>query len=340
MKHTKTQPIAISEQFQSFSKHLPGLLMMLMISALLIIASCSSTSQPVVEQQIDPISLNQDFYTSPEDAANTLVQALKNDDKQLLSKVLGDNYHEVLPLDKVSTQDVDNFLKAWEKYHTLLPQGDKKRLLAIGEQKWTFPIPIVEGASGWYFDIQEGLERMRIRRIGRNELATIQAVLAYYDAQMEYALEDRNDDGMLEYAQKFISTPSTHNGLYWQTKPGAPPSPLGTLLADRTQDGGYHGYYYRILKAQGKDAKGGAYSYLINNRMQAGFALIAWPQKYGETGVMSFIVSHEGIVYEQNLGPKGAEVAEEISTYDPDQDWVPTKEVSSPQAKTVDSTEK
>jgi hypothetical protein len=201
-------------------------------------------------------------------------------------------------------------------------------LIAIGEGEWTLPIPIVQSASGWYFDIEEGLDRMRIRRIGRNELDAMQAVLAYYDAQMEYAQQDRNGNGLLEYAQKFISTPGTQDGLYWEAESGATPSPLGPLLADRSQGGGYHGYFYRILKAQGENARGGAYSYMLGGRMQAGFAMIAWPEEYGESGVMSFLVSHEGIVYEQNLGLDGVDTAEAMSAYDPDADWIAAEEVS------------
>lgn len=327
MNHISKQPIYSLNQLQILSRFLSGLLA---TSTLLFIVSCASTNQPVTEQAFDPVSLNQDFYSSPEDAANTFVIAVKNDDKELLSKVLGDNYREVLPLDNVSPLDVDHFLAAWNKHHTLLALGDKKKMLAVGEQNWTLPIPIVEGTSGWYFDIKEGLERMRIRRIGRNELATIQTVMAYYDAQMEYAEQDRNDNGILEYGQKFISTPGTHDGLYWDVEPGESPSPLGQLLADRSSDGGYHGYYYQILKAQGKHANGGAYSYLINNQMRAGFALIAWPRDYGESGIMSFIVNHDGIVYQQDLGPDSSEIAEQMEVYDPDQGWQPAKQVTAP----------
>jgi len=174
---------------------------------------------------------------------------------------------------------------------------------------------------------------MRIRRIGRNELDTMQAVLAYYDAQMEYAQQDRDGDGMLEYAQQFISTPGAQDGLFWEVEAGETLSPLGPLVADRSQGGGYHGYFYRILKAQGENARGGAYSYMLGDNMQAGFALIAWPREYGESGVMSFLVSHEGIVYEQNLGPDGAGIAEAMSDYDPDVDWIPAEEVNGPQVR-------
>jgi hypothetical protein len=246
--------------------------------------------------------------------------------------VLGADYREVLPLDQVDGKDVDNFITAWEKFNTLLPQGDKERLLAVGKGEWTLPIPIVSGTSGWYFDIEEGLERMRIRRIGRNELATMQAVLAYYDAQMEYAEQDRNADGFLEYARRFISSPGTHDGLYWDAEPGEAPSPLGPLMADHTPGGGYHGYYYRILDAQGEHARGGAYSYLIGDRMRSGFAVIAWPEDYGESGVMSFMVSHAGIVYEQDLGPDSASIAAAMQVYDPGPGWKAVQEVNAPQA--------
>ncbi len=201
-------------------------------------------------------------------------------------------------------------------------------MLAIGKEQWTFPIPIVKGSTGWHFDVEEGLERMRIRRIGKNELATMQTVLAYYDAQMEYAEQDRNGDHILEYAQKFISTADARDGLFWEVQANEKLSPLGTLLADRTPGRAYNGYFYRILTAQGIDAKGGAYNYLMGGNMRAGFAMIAWPEEYGESGIMSFIVSHAGIVYEQNLGSGGADTAEKMPVYNPGEGWIATQEVS------------
>ena len=287
--------------------------------------ACSGPDQATVELTVDPV-LGQAVFALPEDAANAFVLAVANDDVEMLGQVLGADYREVLPLNEVDGKDVDNFIVAAEKHTALLPQGDKKSLLAVGKNEWTLPIPIVEGTSGWYFDIKEGLDRMRIRRIGRNELATMQAVLAYYAAQMEYAEKDRNGNGLLEYAQKFISTPGTHDGLFWEVEAGETPSPLGPLMADHTPGGGYHGYFYRILDAQGEHAKGGAYSYLLGDQMRAGFAVIAWPDEYGDSGVMSFIVSHAGIVYEQNLGPDGAETAEAMPAYDPGLGWTQVEE--------------
>jgi hypothetical protein len=297
-------------------------------AAILCTVSCSDAGK---ELTVDP-ELGQAVFVAPEDAANTLVRALEIHDRDLLGKLLGSDYREVLSLDNVDADDVDKFLAAWKKYHTLLPEGDRQMLLAIGEDKWTLPIPIVSGTSGWYFDIDEGLERMRIRRIGRNELDTMQAVLAYYDAQIEYAGQDRDGNGLLEYARRFISTPGSHDGLYWEDESSDSPSPLGPLLADETPGGGYHGYYYRILEAQGEHAKGGAYSYLIGDQMRSGFAVIAWPVEYGETGVMSFMVSHAGVVYEKDLGPDSASIAEAMLAFDPDADWTPAQEVSDPRA--------
>jgi len=322
----KTTQLTVVSHLQTTARSLLGILA---AGAILSTVSCSDADQANTELKIDPV-LGQAVFAEPADAANAFALALETDDEEMLTKLLGDNYREVLSLEDVEVEDVDNYIKAWNKANTLLPQGDNKMLIAIGEDEWTLPIPINQGDSGWYFDVDEGRERITIRRIGRNELATMQAVLAYYDAQMEYAQLDRNGNGMLEYAQKFISTPDTQDGLFWENEEGDQVSPLGPLMADHTPGGGYHGYFYRILNAQGESAKGGAYSYIIGDRMWAGFALVAWPEEYGESGVMSFIVSHAGIVYEQNLGPDGAETAEAMTSYNPDESWVPAKEVSGP----------
>ena len=329
MKFKKTQSTVVSH-LNPIAKNLFGLLA---AGAILCTVSCSDSDPANAKLKVDP-TLGQAVFAMPEDAANAFALALVNDDMETLGKLLGEDYREVLPLDAVDSEDIDNFISAWEKHNTLLPQGEQKMLIAIGEGEWTLPIPIVGGTSGWYFDVEEGLDRMRIRQIGRNELDTMQAVLAYYDAQMEYAQQDRNDNGLLEYAQNFISTPGTHDGLFWEVDAGETPSPLGPLMAERSSGGGYHGYFYRILKAQGENARGGAYSYMLGDSMRAGFALIAWPDEYGESGVMSFILSHAGIVYEQNLGLDGGDVADAMLAYDPDEGWIPAKEVNGPQAST------
>lgn len=321
----KTQLNSVS-RLHAVTKNLFGLLV---AGALACIVSCSDTEQASGELTIEPV-LGQAVFAVPEDAANAFVEALKNNDADMFKKLLGADFREVLPTNSVDDEDVTNFMNAWEKSNSLLPQGEKKVLLAVGEGDWTLPIPISEGESGWYFDVDEGIERLRIRRIGRNELSTMQAVLAFYDAQMEYAQLDRNDNGMLEYAQRFISTQGTQDGLFWGNEDGETTSPLGPLMADHEPGGGYHGYYYRILNSQGEAARGGSYNYLIGEKMRAGFALIVWPEKYGESGVMSFMVSHAGIVYEQNLGPDGTDIAEAMSSFNPDEGWQPVKEVSGP----------
>ena len=323
----KNTHLTVVSQLHATVKNLPGLL--LAAGAILFTVSCSDSDQASAELKIDP-TLGQAVFALPEDAANAFVLALRNSDEEMFSKLLGSDFRAVLPLGKVDDEDVENYLSAWDESNSLLPQGEHKMLITIGEGEWTLPIPISAGESGWYFDVEEGLERMSIRRIGRNELSTMQAVLAYYDAQMEYAQKDHNGNGMLEYAAKFISTPGTQDGLSWEVASGETYSPLGPLMADHTTGGGYHGYFYRILHSQGESAKGGAYSYMLGDKMQAGFALIAWPEEYGKTGVMSFMVSHAGIVYEQNLGPDGAEIAAEMMSYNPDEGWLPAKEVSGP----------
>jgi hypothetical protein len=303
---------------------------MLLLASLLAVG-CSGPDDAMVELNVDP-ELGQAVFVLPEDAANAFTLAVADDDKTMMRQILGEDYREVLPLDQIDGEDVDNYIAAWEQAHTLLPEGDTKRILAVGKGEWTLPLPIVQGNTGWYFDIEEGLERMRIRRIGRNELATMQAILAYYDAQMEYARQDRNGNGLLEYARRVVSTPGTQDGLYWETAAGEPQSPLGPLMGDHTPGGGYHGYYYRILEGQGEDARGGAYSYLIGERMRAGFAAVAWPIDYGESGVMSFMVSHDGIVYESNLGEDTASVAASMTLYNPGTGWSTVQEVNGPQA--------
>jgi len=273
----------------------------------------------------------QSVFSTPELAVQALVKAISDQDKKVLDKILGADRSRLLPLDDIDPADRDNFLAAWSKAHKLIPEGEQQRVLAVGENNWILPIPMVQGSSGWYFDVEAGAERVRIRRIGRNELAAMQAVLAYYDAQMEYAEQDRDSSGELEYAQKFKSSPGKHDGLYWEVAAGEAMSPLGSLFAETQQNDDYHGYRYRILTSQGEHAQGGAYSYLLNKRMAAGFALVAWPAEYGDSGVMSFMVSHTGIIYEHDLGADSATLATAMEDFDPAPGWKPVQEVHKPQ---------
>ena len=205
-------------------------------------------------------------------------------------------------------------------------------VLVIGEKDWPFPIPLVKKADQWIFDTKAGKEEILNRRIGENELSTVQTLLAVVDAQREYAMNDRDNDGLLEYAEKFRSDPGKKNGLYWETKEGEQPSPLGELVADARAEGytragtkqspiPFHGYYFRMLKKQGKHAAGGAFDYVVKNNMIGGFAVVAYPAVYGSSGVMTFVVNYEGVVYEKDLGKNTVKTAKAMTSFDPDKTW-------------------
>ena len=296
----------------------------LLVSIGVFTMTCSTAAETTPALNVDP-ELNQAVFSSPEAASQTITDAISGRDREKIGVILGLSAAQLLPLNNISQESVEKYLQGYAKSHSLQPIGEDQYLIAIGEENWTLPIPIFKASQGWYFDTEAGIERIRIRRIGRNELAAIQSVLAYYDAQLEYAAEDRDGDDVLEYAQKLISADNQHDGLYWETSGDEMPSPLGPLFADTTPDGAYHGYYYRILTSQGANADGGAFSYLKDNQMTGGFALIAWPAEYGNTGVMSFIVNQDGIVYQQNLGPDTAELAVQIQGFDPAPGWVPVE---------------
>ncbi|MEJ8850849.1 DUF2950 domain-containing protein [Variovorax rhizosphaerae] len=260
-------------------------------------------------------------YPSAEAASQALHDAISRNDTAALQTVLGADWRRFVPAGDVDREDLDNFLSAWTKQHKIVAENDSKALLAVGEGGWTLPVPIVKGKAGWHFDPRAGAEAMRTRRIGRNELAAMQAALAYFDAQKEYAQRDRTGSGVLEYAQKFVSSPGRRDGLYWPDASGQGQSPLGPLYVNQKPGEGYHGYRFRILTAQGKAAPGGAYDYIIGGRMRSGFALIAWPLRYGDTGIMSFMVSHDGVVYEKDLGAGTEAAAGAIKRFNPDTGW-------------------
>lgn len=268
-----------------------------------------------------PVSFAQQVYPSANAAADALVDAIARSDEDALRKILGADFRRFIPESQVDQDDVYDFLASWAKSHKLVSTDPNQARLTVGTDGWTLPIPIVKTPAGWRFDTRAGADEMRSRRIGRNELAAMQAALAYFDAQREYAERDRNGDGVLEYAQRFVSTAGKHDGLYWPQKAGEDESPLGPLYGGRKQGEGYHGYHFRILTAQGKDAPGGAYDYRIKGRMIAGFALVAWPLRYGDTGVMSFIVSHDGKLYEKDLGPNSEAIARGMTRFNPDSSW-------------------
>ena len=266
-------------------------------------------------------TLAQRMFPTPEAAADALVDGLARSDDAEVRVVLGPDYRRLIPVDAATGEDVTDFLAAWSKGHRVDRDGARARLVL--SDGWTLPIPIVRSGDGWAFDARAGAEEMRVRRIGRNELAAINAMYAYVDAQREYAREDRNGDGMLEYARRFLSNPGKHDGLYWATPDGEPPSPAGPLFDTRDIKDGYYGYRFRILEGQGSAASGGARSYLSRGQLANGFALVAWPARYGDTGVMSFLVNHDGVVYQKNLGAASAAIASAMTRFDPDATWTP-----------------
>ena len=270
-------------------------------------------------------------FSSPEAALTTLMEALQAGGRENLSAILGPESEGIISSgDPVSDKaDRDRVLAAYAEKADLVPRGGDRVEVVLGHDNWPFPIPIVKKGDGWLFDTQAGKEEILNRRIGRNELYTIGVCQAYVEAQREYASADREQDEIIQYAQKMISDPGKRNGLYWEPAEGEVPSPLGPFMARAAAEGykrgdkpiAFHGYYYRILKGQGSTAAGGSYSYVINGHMVAGFALVAWPAEYGASGVMTFVVNRNGIVYEKDLGPRTAETVEAITLYNPDQTW-------------------
>ncbi|MDH5263142.1 MAG: DUF2950 domain-containing protein, partial [Betaproteobacteria bacterium] len=227
--------------------------------------------------------------------------------------------------------DWKKFIAAYDAKNRIAKEGDAKAVLYIGDD-WPFPAPLVAKGGKWSFDAEAGREEVMNRRVGRNELDTIQTMLAVVDAQREYALKDADGNGLADYAARFLSSPGKKDGLYWPAKEGEPPSPLGPVIANAVREGygknlhanrpaPYHGYFYRLLTSQGKDAPGGAYDYLVKGRLMGGFAVVAWPASYGNSGVKTFIVNHDGVVYEKDLGTDTAGVAGKLKAFNPDKSW-------------------
>jgi hypothetical protein len=275
----------------------------------------------------------QKTFASPQEAAQALGAAAGAGNVKALESILGPGSAALLRSgDAVADRrGRERFAKAFAEANKIERQGDAKALVLVGKDEWPLPIPLVKGAAGWRFDAEAGREEILNRRIGRNELSAVQAMLAYVDAQREYYLRNPRNDKLLHYAQKFDSTPGKRDGLYFPTKAAEKPSPLGPLFASAraqgyTKEGDgmpdpYHGYRYRILKRQGPDAPGGAYDYVVQGRMIGGFALIAWPAAYGSSGVMTFLVNHDGVVYEKDLGPGTTAAAAKITRFNPDKSW-------------------
>ena len=270
----------------------------------------------------------QESYKSPEDAAAALAAAVKAGPKDIM-KVLGRAAEDIVSSgDEVADADIrQRFTSMFDQKHSIKAEGNKTATLMLGPDDFPFPIPLVNTRNGWEFDTDEGRIEVLRRRIGRNELDAIQTVLAYVDAQNEYADKDRGE-GVGVYAQRIVSSPGKKDGLFWRDD--SDPSPLGTLAAEASREGyetgdgrpaPYHGYYFHILKGQGRDTPGGALNYVVKGKMIGGFALIAWPAEYGNSGVMTFLVNHAGTVYQKDLGKRTEFIAERTTLFDPDETW-------------------
>ena len=269
----------------------------------------------------------QERYPSPEKAAEALVEVVTPPapDEKRLATLFGKDWRETVPLGSFERKDVEAFLAMYRQKHAFQDAPQGRKILAVGDMPWTFPVPLVQDDMGWHFDVKAGAEELRIRRIGRNELDAIESLKAYHDAQMEYALVDRDGDGILEYAQKLVSTDGKHDGLFWADDDSGEISPLGPLFGDDTPKADWHGYRYRILTAQGASAPGGAFDYLLGGNMVRGFALVAWPAKYGDTGVKTFMISHDGVIFEEDLGENSEAMAKAMKSFDPDSAWKETE---------------
>jgi hypothetical protein len=282
----------------------------------------------------------QQRFNTPDDAVAALIAAANAGDTAALMRVLGPESREIVssgdPVADASARK--RVLEAYEAKHQVVMQGDNKAAFVIGGEDWPFPIPLVRAEGSWQFDTAAGRDEILYRRIGRNELSTIQTCLAYVDAQQEYAEKGFGGNGV--YAQRIVSRPGKKDGLYWETQSGEEESPLGEFAADAAAEGyrpgqqriPYHGYYYKILTKQGPSAPSGALDYVVRGKMVGGFALVAYPADYQNSGVMTFLVSHQGKVYEKDLGPDTARIAGSMTAFNPDSTW---QQVSEPEASGV-----
>lgn len=273
-------------------------------------------------------------FASSEQAIAALIDAARSDSNDKIAVVFGSQHAQMFSSgDEV--EDKNNradFLKMAEEKSSVENDGTDKAILHFGQDGWAFPVPLVKIGEQWQFDAEQGKTEILNRRIGRNELNALAVVKAYVEAQFEYAQSDRDGDDLAEYATKLSSEPGKFDGLYWEDQVGQTQSPLGPLVAQAKAEGytpksgssssiPYHGYFYKILTRQGGNVPGGKYDYLINGNMIAGFALVAFPAEYGSSGIMTFVVNHQGKIYQKNLGAKTAELAQAMKSYDPDSTW-------------------
>jgi Protein of unknown function (DUF2950) len=300
----------------------------LALAAMLVVATASVASA-------------QRSFKTADEAADALVSAVRTGEPRSILAVLGRDGTDIVSSgDEVADATArQRFIAAYDAKHQVVMEGNTKAVMIIGQEDFPFPIPIIRRSGAWRFDTAAGREEILYRRIGRNELNAIQACLAYVDAQDEYAEKDRTGDGVGTYAQRIVSQPGKKDGLYWPTAQGEEDSPLGELVADATGQGyrvggartPFHGYYYKILTKQGSSAPGGALDYVVRGKMIGGFALVAYPAEYENSGVMTFIVNHAGNVFEKDLGPRTAQLAERMTSFNPDLTWKKVTTAEQPQ---------
>lgn len=275
----------------------------------------------------------QKIFSSPEEAVKAMADAVKANDASQLLAIFGPTADELI-YSGDETQDKEKrerFAKAFDEKHRLVHIGNDRVILHVGQDDWPMPIPIVKTGKRWQYKTEEGKQEILARRIGRNEIGVIQVCLAYVDAQREYA-QNHGKNKLPEYAQRFASSQGKKDGLCWDSKEGSPPSPMGPQIANACKETfmgsnsgnelePYHGYLYKILKGQGKNAPGGAYDYVVDGRMIGGFGLVAYPARYRASGVMTFIVNQDGVVYQKGFGKNTEKIAEAMTLYDPDSTW-------------------
>jgi len=320
-----------------------------LLPATMVLVAGLFAAAPAAQAQSAVSASAQATYASPDEALQSLVAAAKDKDRAALAKLFGPDYDQLLSGDDVEdNKDLAEFAGAVQESAQLQKVNDNKYTITVGKDNWPTPVPLVQKDGKWLFDTKAGLEEVINRRVGENELSAISTCRAYAVAQWEYYTEgDWDHDSVAEYAQKLISTPGKHDGLFWESAEGENPSPLGKLIAAAYAEGyvskqetpaapgkggsdkeqapfdraPYHGYYFKILARQGPHAPGGKYGYIINGNMIAGYALVAYPDKWGNSGVMTFIINQQGRVYEKNLGPNTAKLASAMTEYDPDPTW-------------------
>lgn len=282
-------------------------------------------------------AVKQKGFGTPDAAVQAMVKELKADNRKELLAIFGPAGKGLAASgDPVADRaDIEKFIEAYEESHSIRMRSPEVAILVVGDKDFPFPIPLVKNGDSWFFDTKTGREEIINRRIGRNELGSIEVLRAYVDAQREFFEMKSDDEAKREYAQKLFSSKGMHDGLYWEAGEGDEESPMGPFVASAAEEGyvrkanrpvPYHGYYYRILTAQGSHAPGGARQYIVNGRMTEGFAMVAHPAKYGSSGIMTFMVNQDGIVYQKDLGRRTGTLVRNMKLFDPDITWRPVQE--------------